>query len=99
MCTLLIEDRPTLIAWTGQLTKALKRRKVMRVKPVIRRGEESSLQFSGEREPMRFNDHGREYKGTRYDCNRHNHGCKPEYKDRRLRAAGSGKTRVYHTHP
>lgn len=80
--------------------KAGRRPKV--VQPIPQ--EEHHPQFSGEREPMRF-DNDRttdreEYTGHRTNGKggwiRRNRGHKPEYKDRRLRAAGSSITRAPH---
>lgn len=56
--------------------------------------------FSGEREPVRFTgqDYDNNYSGHRTNGKggwiARNRGRKPEYKDRRLRADGSGKTRA-----
>lgn len=56
--------------------------------------------FSGEREPIRFMGASCEARDPAHRTNdkggwiARNRGKKPEYKDRRLRAEGSGKTRI-----
>lgn len=88
MCTYL---NGRLIAFTGTLP------------PVVASDHEPvrPMVASGEREPVRFDDSGDNrdsYTGHRKNGKggwiARNLGRKPEYKDRRMRAAGSGKTRA-----
>lgn len=89
MCTILVENQPCMIAWTGQLIDEISTIGT----------KDAAADSSALREPIRFDERqGWLTKGSRYECSSHNYGRKPKYKDRRLRAAGSEKTRAHHTH-
>ena len=123
MCTLMLNDRPTLIAWTGGIdteTSKKKRRRRAKTEKVAlvtapvsavpvqeARADEDYLSselgdeiIEPPRVPVRYNDgdYERSYSGHRTNGKggwiRRNHGRKPEYKDRQLRANGSGKARL-----
>lgn len=86
MCTLMIDGNPTLVAWTGQPAQRKARPSAKKRRTIKAKGETatptqitdlwSARIFSGLRIPIRFDDRGREYKGTRYGCSKYNYGRK-----------------------